>query len=307
MRTRAFDAQAGLGFLVSQLTHIEPQAYEIRYADIQYPQLVPVDTSAPEWIKSVTYYSMDKVGAADWINENADDIPKADVEHAEFETGVHAAGIGYGYGLGELNQAALLGIPLTAQKAMAARRAAEEMIDRIALLGDTVKGFQGLIDHEDVTATPAENGDWDNATPDEIIDDVNQGLTLVQTATNNIVQANTLLLPYAKFNRLASRRLTDTSLTILEFIRQNNVYTATTGAPLTMRAIRRLDTAGLSASARMVAYRRDPEVLKLHMPMPHRFFPVWQSGPFRFEIPGMFRLGGLDIRLPSEVQYVDGI
>lgn len=307
MKRQAMDAQAALGFLVSQLTHIEPQAYEIRYADIQYPMLVPVDTSAPEWIKSVTYYSMDKRGAADWINENADDIPKADIESSEFETGVHAAGIGYGYGIGELNQAQYLGIPLTARKAMAARRAAEEMIDRIALLGDTAKGFDGLIDHPDVTATGAENGDWDNSTPDEIIDDVNQALSLVQVATNNTVQANTLLLPYVRFNRLASRRLTDSAVSILDFVRRYNVYTATTGQELTIRGIRRLDDAGVSASARMVAYRRDPEVLKLHMPMPHRFFPPWQSGAFRWEIPGMFRLGGLDIRLPSEIKYVDGI
>jgi len=96
-------------------------------------------------------------------------------------------------------------------------------------------------------------------------------------------------------------------MTILEFIRQNNVYTAQTGSSLVIRATRKLDTAGVSGTARMVAYRRNPEVLKLHMPMPHRFLPVWQSGPLRWEIPGVMRLGGLDIRLPNEVSYVDGI
>jgi hypothetical protein len=93
----------------------------------------------------------------------------------------------------------------------------------------------------------------------------------------------------------------------MNYIRQNNVYTAQSGAALTIRATRKLDTAGVSASARLVAYRRDPEVLKLHMPMPHRFLPVWQSGPLRWEIPGVFRLGGLDVRLPNEISYVDGI
>ena len=57
----------------------------------------------------------------------------------------------------------------------------------------------------------------------------------------------------------------------------------------------------------MVAYRRSPDVLKLHMPMPHRFFPVFQSGPFRWDVPGLFRLGGVDIRRPLEVAYIDGI
>lgn len=304
---RTFDAQAALGFVIAQTSHVEAAVYQVKYADIQYPQLIPVDTSANPFVKSVTYFSANKAGAAGWLNGNADDIPMADVEHTQFETPVFTAGIGYGYGWEEINQAQMLGLNLTADKAMAARRAAEEMIDRVALEGDATKGFNGLFDHPDVTATPATNGDWPTANPDEIIADINNALTNVQTATNNVILADTLLLPFARWNLVASKRLTDTDRTIMSYIRENNVYTAQTGAPLTIRATRKLDDAGVSASARMVAYRRHPEVLKLHIPMPHRFLPVWQSGPLRYEIPGVMRLGGLDIRLPNEVSYVDGI
>ncbi len=306
---RTFDAQAAFGFVISQTAHVEASVYQIRYADIQYPQLIPVDTSAHPFAKTVTYFSADKVGAADWLNANADDIPMADIEMTQFETSVLTAGIGYGYGWEEINQAQMLGINLTVDKASAARRAAEEMIDRIALEGDTVKGMEGLFDHSAVPASGATNGDWEGGvtTPDEIIQDVNDALTNVQTATNNVVLADTLLMPYNRWNFIASRRLTDTNMTILEFIRQNNVYTAQTGAPLVISAVRKLDTAGVSADPRMIAYRRSPEVLKLHMPMPHRFMPVWQTGPLRWDIPGVFRLGGLDIRLPNEISYVDGI
>ena len=57
----------------------------------------------------------------------------------------------------------------------------------------------------------------------------------------------------------------------------------------------------------MVAYRRSPEVLKMHVPMPFRFLPAWQVGPILFEVPGIFRLGGVDIRRPKSVRYLDGI
>ncbi len=306
---RTFDAQAAFGFVIAQTAHVEQVVYQIRYADIQYPQLIPVDTSAHPFAKTVTFFSADKAGAADWINGNSDDIPMADIEMSQFESSILTAGIGYGYGWEEINQAQMLGINLSADKAGAARRAAEEMIDRVALEGDTDKGMEGLFDHSAVPASGATNGDWEGGvtTPDEIIQDVNDALTNVQVATNNIVLADTLLLPYDRWNFIASRRLTDTNMTILEFIRQNNVYTAQTGAQLVIRATRKLDTAGVSADARMIAYRRDPEVLKLHMPMPHRFLPVWQTGPLRWDVPGVFRLGGLDIRLPNEISYVDGI
>jgi hypothetical protein len=306
---KVFDAQAALGFVISQTAHIEAGVYAIKYADIQYPQLIPVDTSAHPFAKTVQYFSSDKAGVAGWINGNSDDIPMADTEMTQFETSVYTAGIGYGYGWEEINQAQMLGIGLANDKANAARRASEEMIDRVAMEGDDLKNFQGLIDHSAVTATGATNGDWEggSTTPDEIIQDVNQGLSNVQVATNNVVLADTLLMPYARWNYIASTRLTETNMTILEFIRANNVYSATTGAPLTIRAIRKLDTAGVSSTARMIAYRRNPEVLKLHIPMPHRFLPVWQTGPLRWDVPGVMRFGGLDIRLPSEVSYTDGI
>jgi hypothetical protein len=58
---------------------------------------------------------------------------------------------------------------------------------------------------------------------------------------------------------------------------------------------------------RMIVYKRDPQVLKMHIPMPHRFLPPWQTAPLVFTVPGIFRLGGLEIRRPSAVRYVDGI
>ena len=307
MKLSMLDAQAALGFVRSQTTHVEQGVYQVRYADIQYPQLIPVDVSANPFAKTVTYLSADKAGVAGWLNGNSDDMPMADIEHSQFETGVQSAGIGYGYGWEEINQAQMLGINLSNDKAIAARRAAEEMIDRIALNGDANKGYQGLFDHSDVPANGALTGDWATATPDQIIADINDNLTNIQVQTNNVVLADTLLLPYARWNLIASTRIPDTQITILDFIKMHNVYTAQTGQPLTIRATRGLDTAGVSSTARMVGYRRNPEVLKLHMPMPHRFLPVFQSGPLRWDIPGVFRLGGLDIRLPNEVTYTDGI
>lgn len=305
---KLLDAQAALGFVVSQTTYIERQVNEIVYPDIQYPQLIPVDTSAPEWIKTVTYYSSDKVGKADWINGNSDDIPLASTERSKFETNVHMAGIGYGYGLEEISQAQMLGINLTADDAIAARRAYEEMVDRVALLGDSSKGFSGLFAYPGVTAGSAVTGNWATATADQILADVNTALTIQAQGTLFTSFSNSLLMPYSKFLLVATRKVNENGLeSILTYLQKNNVYTATTGQPLMIRGLNGLDTAGAGNTARMISYRRDPSVLKMHIPMPHRFLPTYQAGPLRWEIPGIFRLGGVDIRRPAEVRYTDGI
>jgi hypothetical protein len=74
-----------------------------------------------------------------------------------------------------------------------------------------------------------------------------------------------------------------------------------------MRGVRGLDTASASGAGRAIAYRRDPEVVKVHMPMTHRFLPVWQTGPLVFDVPGIFRIAGLEIRRPGAFRYLDGV
>lgn len=304
---KLLDAQAALGFVLSQTTYIERAVNEIVYADIQYQELIPVDTSAPEWIKSVTYYSSDKFGKAEWINGNADDIPRAGTERTKFETSVFTAAIGYGYGLEEISQASMLGIPLQADDAAAARRAYEEMVDGVALRGDAKKGFQGLINYSGVTAVTAPTGNWPSATAMQIVADVNAVLMPTYAGTQYTSIANTLLLPFEKLQILAQTVLPNTTEILLSFIKRQNVYTQTTGRELTIRGVNGLMTAGAGSTARAVAYVKDPSVLKMHIPMPHRFLPVYQSGPIRWDVPGIFRLGGLDIRKPQSVRYLDGI
>jgi len=307
--------QQALGFLTEQASFIEAEVVKVLYPDIQYPALVPVDSSAPEWAKSVTYFSMDMTGRADWFHHEAKDIPLADVAREKFETGVRMAGIGYRYTLEELGQAMMVGQNLSSERAAAARRSYEEFLDDKILNGDTGMNFLGLINNTAVTSVlAAETGgvaghtDWANKTGDQIITDINTALSAINTNSLQIELADTVLLPVAEMNRLATTRLASASdMSVFEWVMRYNVYTAQTGQPLMIRAVRGLETAGTASSGRMIAYRRDPAVLKVHIPMPHRFLPVWQTGPITFDVPGIFRFAGLEIRRPGAVRYVDGI
>lgn len=307
--------QVAMSFLIRQASLIEPTVYAMRYQEIQYASLIPVDTSAPEWIQSVTYFSMDGVGKAEWFNGNAHDVPKVELTREKFETSVSMAAIGYGYTLEELGTAQLLGMNLTADKATLARRIAEEKIDAVAFVGDTAKGLQGLVNSSTPTATTAPADGTGSATtfasktPDQVLRDINAQLTGMFTGTLGAEIADTILLPYSVLLDLSTRRIDAVNqTTILEWVERNNIYTRTTGQALTIRGVfGYLDTAGAGGTKRMVAYRRSPEVLKMHLPMPFRFMQPWQTGPIKFDVPGIFRVGGVDIRRPKAVRYLDGI
>lgn len=307
--------QASLAFMISQATYIEAEVYRTQYPEIQYQNLVPVDTSAPDWIKSVTYFSTDAEGKADWFHAKGHDIAVADISRTKNEIGVEMANIGYRFDIEEVNEAQRYGIPLTAERGQAAYRAYEEFVDEAVIFGKAEKNFNGLINYPGVPIVDAAGSgtggagpsNWADKTGDEIMADVNTLISGGYMETRTVELADTLLLPVEMAVMLGNKRLGDTESTVWRFLSQNNVYTNITGRPLTIRGVRGLETAGVGGVGRMIAYRRDPSVVKVHIPMTHRFLPVWQTGPLVFDVPGIFRLGGLEIRRPKAFRYMDGI
>jgi hypothetical protein len=314
MRYGLFDNQQALGFLQSQVSYIETQVYRIQYPEILYPRLMPIDSSASEWAKSITYYSIDRVGVADWFDGSATSMPMADINRDKREQGIEMAAIGYRYNLEELGVAMMIpGMNLSTERAEAARRAYEEFIDRIVRVGSTAKNIQGLFNSPYVTRVLAaatgtgSSSLWSTKTADQMITDVQQGLTQVYQGSLTVEMADSVLLPIANMQLLANTRIPNTYGNALDYLAKYNLWTHQTGAPLTILGIINLDTAGVGGTARMIVYRRDPTILKLHLPMPHRFLPVWQTGPMSYDIPGIFRVGSVEIRRPGAMAYIDGI
>jgi hypothetical protein len=307
--------QAAVGFLVSQTSHIEAEVVKILYPDIQYPQLVPIDTSANEWAKSITYFSQENVGVADWFNHLAKDVPLVELEREQHEETIHMAAVGYRWTMQELGFAMMIpGTNLTSDKAEAARRAYEEFVDSYVIRGDTRKGRTGLVNNASVQVINAEaDGTGGSAafaqkTATQIRRDLNSILSGIYTESLTVEMADTVLMPVETLDLLATMQNSDASdISVLEYFRRYNTFTTVTGQPLMIRGVRGLETAGGGGVGRIVAYRRDPRVVKMHIPMTHRFLPVWQTGPLIFDVPGIFRLGSVDIRRPGAFRYLDGV
>ncbi|WP_019997262.1 DUF2184 domain-containing protein [Aureimonas ureilytica] len=302
-----------LNFLRTAQNYIEPGIYARAYPDFQYRELVPVDNTAPEWIKQIDFFSMgDDMGEAREFAAEGDDIPFVDVQLDKGDSRVTMAAIGYRYNLEELSHAQQYGIRLTDDRADAARRAYERYVDNTAFLGRAKLGKTGLVNTASVTALVAANGaagtaTWATKTADEILKDFNTVLSAIFIGSNGIEQADTVLIPQAQYELIATKRLDPTmTTTVLEHIQRANVYTVRTGRPLTIRAVWGLETAGAGNSARLVAYRRDPAVVKMHVPMPLRWLEA-ERRLLKYEVPGIFRLGGVEVRRPGAMRYLDGI
>jgi hypothetical protein len=57
----------------------------------------------------------------------------------------------------------------------------------------------------------------------------------------------------------------------------------------------------------MVVYRKDQDVLRFHLPMPRRVLQPRQKSLMGYEQGAIARTGGIEIRLPGAMAYIDEI
>lgn len=306
---------AAVSFLQQKATFLEPELYRKKYPEYNYAELVPVDTTAGEWAKSVTFYSADTVGRAEWYSGNSTQMPRADVNLNQHTHNIKLAAIGYGYNLEELNTALAGNFNLDTERAFAARRAYEQFMYGLTISGDAASNMTGLINNASVTpvTAPADGAGsattFASKTGDQIARDINSMLTGRFSSSLGIELLDTVALPIDQYMLLATRRMgtNGDEITVMEWLMKYNTYTAQTGRPLMVRMLRQLDGAGGSGTDRAIAYTNAMDVLKLHLPMPHQFLSVWQKDAMGFEVPGIFRTGGVEIRRPGAVAYLDGV
>ncbi|MDF0543340.1 DUF2184 domain-containing protein [Sphingobium sp. H39-3-25] len=296
------DAQQTMAFLAPQLLRVEQGIYMVKYPLADYAEFMPVDTSGTIWSAGSLYYSGDIAGKPEWFDVAADDMPYADVSRTQFLQENHMAAIGYKWNRMDLERGQQLGVNVIADKADASIKTAERFIHKTAMRGDGLKFTTGFINNPLATASTAAQTII-AGTPDQAVAVVNSALSSVEENTGETYQANTLAVPTSVYNSMASRRMTETGMSLLNYVRENSVV-----PNLTIKKSRHLETAGASSTKRLIAYANTMEVHRFHLPGGgHQLFPAWQKGPFSWEVPGIMAIGGYENRIPKAITFVDGV
>lgn len=306
------DSQVGYAFLTPQLYRIETEVYMTRRPSFDITRFVNVDTSGDMWDIGTVFYSLEDVGQAEYLAANAFDMPFASNKMSQFSHAFHMAGIGYEWNTQELQRAARLGRALQSDKARAAVNAADRFLYSTCMTGKTPsdvneKGWTGLVNNASApSAQVAADGTgssrlWTAKDADLILRDINDPITAVETGTGETHVATKIILPTTRYNYIATKRVGDTNMTILQYLQQNN----TAGEGLTILKSRALESAGTGSTARMIVMDDSPEVAKFHLPGPHRFLPPFQKSSLTYEVGGIMNVGGLEVRLPKAIVYRD--
>ena len=309
------DAQAAFPFVLAQGRNLETKVYTKRYPSYNYAAIVPVVTEGNPWSIGTTFFTVHVAGQAKFLSGKGTDVPFVSSQRGQASHDFAMIGAGWEWTLEEINQAALYNIDLAATDAMTASTEVERLLYTTAMTGSTEKGWTGFTNDPNVTRYDVEAGGaggsekWVDKTSAQIETDFNNLLNSIRQTTSEVEYADTVALPPSGFRFIATQKTGpgDANLTVLEYLRKNNVYTAETQQPLNIVPVRSLATAGVGGVGRMVAYRKDPEVLRFHLPLPRRVLDVRQASLMGYEQGIIARTGGTEIRLPGAVAYADGI
>lgn len=300
-----FDTDESM-FLERQLDYVKSQTYDVKYAELKARKLIPISSEADPGAEKIFYRQYDQFGLAKIIHNYGDDLPRADVKGKEFSAEIKTLGASYGYNLKEMRSSVYGNVPLEQRRANAARRSIAQLENSLALLGDDDAGLVGFFSASAVptVSLPADGTGssvlWDNKTEAQILRDLNLVANTVSSQSLGVEIPDTLLMPLDSFNFISSTpRSVNSDTTILNYFLQNNPYIKQ------VEWVNELSSAGVGSTRRMVAYRRDPEVLTMEVPQDFEQLEL-QVRNLEYIVPCQEYFAGCLIYYPLAITFADG-
>lgn len=293
-------------FFERQVESVAAKTYDVKYPNLKARTLIPFDNSDGEGAETITYYQYDMVGIAKIMNGYAKDLPRVDIKGKRFTSPVHPGAAAYGWNYWEVKTAAKAGLDLEQRRANAARKALLQLENTIAYNGDTENNLPGFFTNANIPNAAAEadgtasTSTWSTKTADQIIRDINDAINDIRVVTKDVESANTVLLPVSSMTLIAGLRVPDTTMTVLQFVKQNH-------PEITLwETLNELETAGTGATRLMVAYDRNPDALQLKIPADFQSLAVQVKG-LEYEVPCTQKIGGTVVHYPLSANFVYGI
>lgn len=299
-------------FFERELEVVESTLYNVKYPNLKARDLIPPAFNYPRGTETISYKQYDIMGMAKVVANYATDFPRVSLKAKKFTSPVRRIADSYAYTIDDIEAAAMANTPLDQMEAMAAKRAIDQLENRIAYFGDTDYNLPGFFTNSNIPNAAVENdGDvtidaqqtkWISKSPAQIIRDFGVAVTTMREATLGVELPNTALFPIGKLAMLSTTPVSENAPTvmILDVLKKAHPYITVWDDLI------ELETAGTGGSAMFVIYNRDP--LNLRMPIPWDFeqFPAQQKG-LEYEIPCSEKVGGTIVSYPLSVSFNYGI
>lgn len=295
-----------VGFFARELDYIQAQSYDVKRPPLQATIYLPVDSSAPAGAETMTYRSFDMVGMAKIIRDYDNTIPGVDMLGQEFTSPYRSMAVSYAFSTQEIRAAMMAGTSLQTQRQAAASRATDQLINNIGWFGSDDDGLLGFINNPNIPTSDVPNDGtgsstkWEDKTAAQVLRDMEEALTEVETTTKDVEMANTLLLPVAQYAYISRTPYSTLSpVSILKAFQDNN-------PGVTVAKVSQLAAAGTASADIMIAYDRNIQQLSYQIPFLYMLNPPERKG-LKIETIMESRVGGVVTYYPLSANIKEGI
>ena len=314
--TRFDSAEDASVFFARELDYVKAQSYDVEYPELTALSLFPQTSEADPGAETVTYYTYDRTGLAKIIDNYSTDLPRADVTGKPSYAKIKSIGDSYGYSAQEMRASRLAGKSLDSRKGESARYAIDNKTNIIAWAGDEDSGLMGVLSsgqniplYTISTGATSGNTKWTEKTADEILDDVNGMAKQVAKVTKNVERPDTLCVPADVYMHISTKRIPDTSTTVLAFILEHAPYIKNvistaeldSDSPETNPYARGVSPVGVA-----FMFKNDQKKLALENPMPFYQYPL-QVRNLETIIPCEARTAGVIVYYPLSALIAVGV
>ncbi|MCD8397541.1 MAG: DUF2184 domain-containing protein [Lachnospiraceae bacterium] len=304
-------------FFARELDYVKSKSYDVQYPELTALNLFPQTSEADEGAEYITYYTYDDTGVAQIIDNYSNDLPRADVIGKPSHAEIKSIGVSYGYSAQEMRASRLAGKSLDSRKATSARKQNDRKTNTIAWRGDEETGLMGVLsDGQDIPiytigeGATSGNTLWKEKTADEILADVNGMAAQVAKTTKNVERPDTLCVPADVYMDISTRRIEDTSTTVLSFILEHSPYikNVISTAELDADSVETNPYAAEDGTGVGVAFlfTNDVEKMSLEIPMYYKQYPI-QVRNLETVVPCESRVAGVMMYYPMSALIAVGV
>ena len=308
-----FDSAEDAGvFFAQELDIVKSKTYDKVYPEMTALATFPITHELPEGAETFTYYSYEKTGMANIINNYSTDLPRADVKGKPTHGDIKSIGNSYGYSVQDMRASRMVGKNLDARRADAARYAHDNKVNKIAWAGDKENGLVGILSVDNnipVYTLAAIEGKTEFSAKDcdQILADFSGAIEYMASTTKNVEKPDTVWMAPSRLRKLAMTRIEGTDSTVLKFLKDNlSDITNWYESPELEANSTETNPYATEDKAVMVLGKKDPDKFSLENPMEFYQYPVQEKG-LEMVIPCESRTAGLIIYYPLSLLIVPGI
>jgi hypothetical protein len=309
-------------FLVGQLEKLDPQ-YNGPLSAVTWGRDIDVrgDVSIADESASFTNTTFAAAGGINsggknWIGNKTSAVNGIKADIAKTAQNLYNWGLELAYTIFELEKAVKLGQPLDSLLIEGLYLKWNMDIDEQVYIGDSVLGVYGMVNNANVGIEAAAdkvgggkawvNADGSlNATPSEILADINLLLNAQAKESGYAVYAEELRLPPLQYGALTVPVTIGGNVSILEYVAKNCVSASKNGRPLNIQPLKWLPAAGANSTDRCFCYTKSPKYLRFPMVPLNRTPPQFRGIAQAVVYYG--KLGVVEVRYPDTIRYMDGI